>query len=209
MESLKSECIRVVGVVADNARNMQKGIVLTIPEGVLQMNCFAHTLNLLLKDVAELFAKQFEQANHTEEFFRNRHQAHSAYEGAKQTLKGTLLRAATDTRWGSQVALVASLLKNRNVVEQAILQLRAQKFAFKGSELMWIWEMDWWSTLEGIHVAVSPVQELLEKVQADGVSLGRAVESLHEMLDKIAPAVRRIAPGDAVRAAAIVAQRGP
>ena len=88
MESLKSECIRVVGVVADNARNMQKGIVLTIPEGVLQLNCFAHTLNLLLKDVAELFAKQFEQANHTEEFFRNRHQAHSAYEGAKQTLGG-------------------------------------------------------------------------------------------------------------------------
>ena len=74
---------------------------------------------------------------------------------------------------------------------------------------MWIWEMDWWSTLEGIHVAVSPVQELLEKVQADGVSLGRAVESLHGMLDKIAPAVRRIAPGDAVRAAAIVALRGP
>ena len=65
MESLKSECIRVVGVVADNARNMQKGIVLTIPEGVMQMNCFAHTLNLLLKDVAELFAKQFEQVNHT------------------------------------------------------------------------------------------------------------------------------------------------
>ena len=120
-----------------------------------------------------------------------------------------MLRAAADTQWGSQVALVASLLKNRNVVEQAILKLRAQKFAFKGSQLMWIWEMDWWSTLEGIHVAVSPVQELLEKVQADGVSLGRAVESLHEMLDKIAPAVRRIAPGDAVRAAAIVAQRGP
>ena len=43
MESLQDECVRVVGVVADNARNMQNGVVLTIPEGVLQLNCYEHT----------------------------------------------------------------------------------------------------------------------------------------------------------------------
>ena len=42
IDSLREEGIRVAGVVADNASNMQKGIALAdikVPEGVLKINC--------------------------------------------------------------------------------------------------------------------------------------------------------------------------
>ena len=89
---------------------------------------------------------RFEESFRTEEFFRNRHEPHVAYEKARETLQGTMLKPHSDTRWTYQVACVGSLLKNRQVIENAVLQLRAQKYAFKWSELMWIWKTDWAST---------------------------------------------------------------
>ncbi len=204
---LKEDGVTVSGVVADNAKNMQKGIELTLPDNVIQLNCVTHSLNLLIKDLAGLFKNQFDQSAQTEEFFRNRHEPHVAYEKARETLKGTMLISRAETRWASQIACVGSLLKNRQVVENAVLQLRSQKYAFKGTELMWIWATDWWNTLEGIHKAFEPLQSLIEVLQSDKVSLGRAVEFLLPVLKQLPESVKLFAPGDFAAASRLINER--
>ena len=180
VESLKSQGIRVAGVVADNAKNIQKGIeLIVVHKGLVKLNCFAHTVNLLL------FKVQFDQAAQVEEFFANRHQPHLAYHSAKETFSGTKLLSACETRWASQVGLIGSVLKNRNVIEQAILQLRSQKYPFKGSELMWVWAQEWWATTEGLHNSLNPFQKFLEAVQSDGLSLGCAVDLVLPVLNGV------------------------
>ena len=205
--SLKEDGISVSGVVGDNAKNMQKWIELTLPSNVIQLNCLTHSLNLLIKDLAELFKSQFEQCAQTEEFFRNRHEPHVAYEGTRETLKGTMLIARGETRWASQIACVGSMLKNRQVVENAVLQLRSQKYSFKGAELMWIWATDWWNTLEGVHLAFEPLKLLIETLQADSVSLGRAIELLIPVLKQVPESIKCFAPGDFAAASRLVTER--
>ena len=47
---LKEMGVVVASVIADNAKNIQKGLQLSATNlGFLVMNCWAHTLNLLLK----------------------------------------------------------------------------------------------------------------------------------------------------------------
>ena len=124
---MNSQGIRVAGVVADNAKNIQKGIELTVvSKGFVNLNCFAHTLSLLLKSIAGLFKVKFDQAAQIEGLFANRHQPQLAYDSAKQSFSGTILVSASETRWASQVDFIGCVLKNRNVIEQAVLQLRGQ-----------------------------------------------------------------------------------
>ena len=70
---LAAEGVTVTSVVADNAKNLQKGIALaSLGSGVIQANCFAHTLNLLMEDLGSLFSTQFDQMVEVECFFRTR-----------------------------------------------------------------------------------------------------------------------------------------
>ena len=71
VEELRPLGCLVVGLIGDNAANLQKSF-----EGVknvLSLNCHAHTLNLLLKDLYQLFSRQFDQMSSLEQFFRLRH----------------------------------------------------------------------------------------------------------------------------------------
>ena len=89
--------VKVIGRMADNARNAQAACAqgkvkssiffVFFPGGVGQgfaLNCFAHTTNLLLQDLAGLFATQFNQAKQMEAFFRDRYRPRTLYESAMQ-----------------------------------------------------------------------------------------------------------------------------
>ena len=138
VEDIESKLkVKVVGVVADNAKNIQKGIrQASETRSFFQLNCFAHTLQLLLQDLSSLFDGQFEQLKQVEVFFRNRHEPRTAYVAMCEQFKGTMLIQPGETRWGSNIECLQSLLDNRQVIENALLKLRADGFAFKGSELM-------------------------------------------------------------------------
>lgn len=110
------------------------------------------------------------------------------------------------TRWASQVALIALLIR---IEETAILQLRSQKFAFKGNKLMWVWAHDWWNTLEGVHKALEPLQDIITIIQSDGMILARAVELVVPVLEKIPLDVKDVAPGDFAAAKKLVSDRKP
>ena len=101
-----------------------------------------------------------------------RHAPRLAYAEFQERFHGTKLREPVETRWGSkvqfasknevtfppfQVDLAISLVANRQVVENALLKLRADKFEFKGRELMYLWDPDWWQTAENICEWMSPM----------------------------------------------------
>ena len=73
VEDIESKLkVKVVGVVADNAKNIQKGIrQASETRSFFQLNCCAHTLQLLLQDLSSLFDGQFEQLKQVEVFFRS------------------------------------------------------------------------------------------------------------------------------------------
>ena len=72
---------------------------------------------------------------------------------------------------------------------------------------MWIWSPDWWNTLEGILAALDPLTQLLEQVQSDSMTLGRAVEMVLPILDGIPRDVKNFAPGDVTAATKRIAER--
>jgi hypothetical protein len=73
VQSVRDLGVVVTAVVADNAKNIQKGLQLSSQSGFIVGQCFAHTLNLLLEDLAKIFSRQFEQMAQVEVFFRIRY----------------------------------------------------------------------------------------------------------------------------------------
>ena len=57
-----------------------------------------------------------------------------------------------------QVDLLESVLANRQVIENALLKIRADKFEFKGTELMFVWDLSWWKTLEKVFHWLQPLR---------------------------------------------------
>ena len=72
VEELRALGVVVASVVADNARNFQKGIAACAKTGFVVGNCCAHTLQLLLSDLGAMFQCQFDQMKEVEGFFQNR-----------------------------------------------------------------------------------------------------------------------------------------
>ena len=71
VNDLKSLGVVVASVIADNAKNIQKGLKLAATNlGYVVANCWAHTLNLLVKDLTSLFKRQFDEMNAVDVFFR-------------------------------------------------------------------------------------------------------------------------------------------
>ena len=65
--------LTVVGLIADNAANIQRGLALVEGEevdGRIKLNCLAHTLSLTAEDLGHLFQKQLDQLHEVEVFFR-------------------------------------------------------------------------------------------------------------------------------------------
>ena len=171
VDELRDLNLVVAAVVGDNASNIQKGIRLSALNVLLQANCYAHTLNLLLKDLAGLYDLQFQQMRQVDQFFRNRHAPRVEYDAVVEELGGTRLAEPVDTRWGSQVDLCQSLVKNRRIVENSVLKLRAKNFPFVGNELMFIWTPSWWQTLQHLLDWLLPVRCALAKVERNHTTL--------------------------------------
>ena len=131
VEYLKGLGVSVFGIVGDNAANLQAALGAIQDEcGILAIHCAAHSCNLLLKDMAAQFDEVFSRASALDDLFRNTHLAHTTY--LRQMLfvpDSTLLRQSVPTRWGSQVALLESVVKNRVCIEQSLMVLRREHFS--------------------------------------------------------------------------------
>ena len=81
--------------------------------------------------MGSIFKQQFEQLKEVDAFFGNRNAPRMAYEAAVERLAGTHLVQPGDTRWGSNVDMACSVLKNHHVIDAALADLRAVRFQFK------------------------------------------------------------------------------
>ena len=201
VEELSSLNIRVVAAVADNASSIQKALQLAQDEfGVLRSNCFAHTLNLLLEDLGSMFKLQFEQLREVDGFFRNRHAPRVAFEAAVIKLAGTHLVQPGETRWGTNVDLATSVLKNHHVIDAALAELRNNRFQFKKAELAFLLMPDWWDSLDAMAKWMQPIRGCLNLLQDDKTTLGEAVELVLTTIAPSAVGLSDFAPGDVRRA---------
>ena len=64
-----------------------------------------------------------------------------------------------------------------------------------------------WATLEGIHAALDPLNKLIKVLQADAVSLGRAVELLIPVFKALPESVKAFPPGDYSVSVRLIAER--
>ena len=206
LEDIESKLkVEVVDVVADNAKDIQKGIRQANETGsFFQPNCFAHTLQLLLQDLSSLFNGQFEQLKQVEVFFR---EPHTAYVAMCEQFTGTMLIQYGETRWGSNIECLQSLRDNRQVIEIALLKLRADGFAFKGSELMFVWAPSSWVTLNHLKHWLIALKCLILQVEADSITLGNVVHITILVLNALLPKLKSFAPSDVRLAKPMVEQR--
>ena len=83
--------------------------------GIPALRFLAHCGNLLFQDLAANFNEISQQAQATQQFFSNVHQAHIAYEKAKanRASSGTKLRAPAETRWALCAVNLEQQIDNR------------------------------------------------------------------------------------------------
>lgn len=117
---------------SDNAANYLKGI----RQGAgtwhyFPLNCLAHSLNLLAKDLQQEYLQQFEQAGAVVTFM-SRGQPRLEWEKAKKMLDGTELVRPCETRWGSWIDVIETVVKNRVAILQTCFALRELQY-FQGS----------------------------------------------------------------------------
>jgi hypothetical protein len=108
---------KVVAIATDNAENFKNAA--SAVKGVLSLPCLAHAANLLLKNVYDLWPQLTHKAGTVVDFFRAGY-THQVYVEAMKANDGTLLRRPGDTRWGSKVDMLYSLICNRTSVEHAL-----------------------------------------------------------------------------------------
>ena len=97
----------------------------------------------------DVWGQQLARAESVEFFFRKCHYPNALYRVGVEAGRGTMLVAPVETRWGSKVDLLQSLLHNRELVENTLGQLRREKFTNNlWQELGWVWNAHFWEELE-------------------------------------------------------------
>ena len=112
---------------------------IAVERNLLVMNCFAHTAQLLLSDIISHWSVVVGKAETLESFFR-RGYPRQVYEEKMRKVDGTLLIAPGQTRWGSRVDMLQSVVKNNTVIDHALGRLRREKFRSpEFDSLGWVW----------------------------------------------------------------------
>ena len=115
IDKLKTQSI-TVATISDNVANVQKAGRLSAG---LDLNCHAHVANLLLKDLADVFALQFEQVI----FFHGHHRPPTLYKEYMKDGKFSHVYQITTTRWGTQTDSLQSVRRNREIIEKILRPL--------------------------------------------------------------------------------------
>ena len=187
----------------DNAANCQNAIKIA---HVLQLNCHSHCVNLWLKDICFMYERQFAQLAELEEFFKHRNLPHQVYQSSKLANETNLV-GTTDTRWGSQVDCLTSVLHNRRLIEASVCELRRMRFEFIGNELVFVWDLTWWKTLEDMSHVYLPLKLVTAQVQKEGFLLASSIELALPAFTAAMGADTLFAPGDRRKARAICDNR--
>ena len=119
------------------------------------------------------------------------------------------MRQPVDTRGGSQVDCLESLLKNRKLVQTTVIDLRDEKFPFEGNKLMYIWNLQWWETIEKMSEVYKPLRNLISLAEADYGLLGESLQRFLEVAESVGIELVKLSPGDKKKVKEILESRKP
>ena len=124
---VEAQGCRVISIVSDNGPNIVAAIRELQEQNKIQLNCFCHSGELLVKDASSLWPQVFGWSEQLEAFFRcaypracyktemdSINKAGAEEQKAKDPALPpfepyTLLRQPVDTRWGSKTACLSSV----------------------------------------------------------------------------------------------------
>ena len=95
---------------------------------------------------------------------------------------GTLLVAPGQTRWGSRVDMLQSVVKNNTVIDHALGRLRREKFrSVEFDSLGWVWVNQHWDDMDQILMRLLTLRRFVATVESDDCTLGKAVHGYLEL----------------------------
>ena len=154
---------------------------LAVERNLLVMNCFTHTAQLLLSGILSHWSGVVGKAESLQTFFR-RGYPRQVYLEEMSKVDGTLLIAPGQTRWGSRVDTLQSVVKNNTVIDHALGRLRREKFKSADFDsLGWVWVNQHWDDMEQILMRLITLRQYIATVESDDCTLGKAVHGYLEL----------------------------
>lgn len=176
--------------------------------GLVPLGCAAHAGNLLLEDVAKIWAGLITRVEAVESFFRLSHYPRAKYlrEAAKNG--GTCLIRPVATRWTSNVEMVASALDNRRTIVTTLQELRDEGFKSTGFvSLGWVYEPQYWNQLRDIMGPLKAMGAFIGEVEGDSTTLGSMVDLYLTLRGELQTLVTNLPDSAAGKVTAIVEAR--
>lgn len=107
----------MVGIVTDwgaNMRAAERELGKLLPNCVILVSCFMHLLNNALKDFAKEphLEKLIADVKELVEFMCRHTATHALYDAKKKELQGTALVKPVATRFGSNISMLHSIVRN-------------------------------------------------------------------------------------------------
>lgn len=178
---------KILAVCTDNAANMKSAwrkIQEKYPE-ILTYGCVAHSLNLMAKDVLNLptFSKVYTQAKKIIQFFRNKHLPRQVLRRIQLEKNGSeiSLAAPSDTRWCAAAFSFESILKNKEYLQQAVLDSMLRNSVDPLVRRCVLDEDVFWPRLETTFQILKPISCSISEIESDTNSIVKVTPGIKNL----------------------------
>ena len=118
------------------------------------------------------------RARNVAEFFHKVHYAHGLYAQEMVKTGGSFPRVPGNTRWGSCVDCLQSVLDNRITIENTPGALRRAKYRCPlYDKLGWVWSVGTWDELQDLLKPATHLKAFIYSCEKDDCTLGVSLES--------------------------------
>ncbi|XP_065656505.1 uncharacterized protein LOC136081964 [Hydra vulgaris] len=181
---------KVLGIVTDNAANM-KNAWTRLKDCYPHLHCYgciSHGLNLLFTDFLKLttLTVLMSQVTDIVKEIKNSHLSVAAFRDIQKKSAGVVtcisLKLPVRTRWGSTVACLDSIQKNKQPLKTlAISENSGLNSVTKNILLSDVF----WDRVEGFFKLLSPIADAIKKTESNTPLLSTVVETFHFLEDHI------------------------
>lgn len=185
-----AECIEEVGsdkvdaLISDNARNMKSAwqhLKEKYPH-LITFGCLAHGLNLLIKDLFKIpsFARCSTISKDIIKIFRNKQLPKQILQKIQlsEVGKEVSLTTSVETRWGSVILSLKSLLKNRDFLQKAVLDKRLKEKVDARIRKSILDDDGFWTAVKNICDLTQPILNSITELESDKLTMAKIYPSI-------------------------------
>lgn len=181
---------RISGIVTDNAAAMKGawGLIQEKYPHIIAYGCFAHGLNLLSKDLATInsISRIISLSKDIVQFFNNKHIPKEVFKKVQEERGETkiTLKTPVDTRWGTYVIMLQSLLKNINNLKAACVD--RDLFNHLDNHVKNnIEDNRFWDKVQRSSDLLEPILHVINMVEGDKATLPYVYKHLKDIENKL------------------------